>query len=103
VTTKRAPCLVCGVPTEGSRCGAHRLEPTAARDPRTNRAWRRKAAAYKRGRTCTYCGTPGEAGNPLTLDHVVPLALGGAHDLSNAVVACRRCNSSRGARVRRVG
>lgn len=32
-----------------------------------------------------------------TLDHIVPLVLGGAHSLINVRLACRPCNSRRGA------
>lgn len=34
--------------------------------------------------------------NPLTADHVVPIADGGSYD--QLTVLCRRCNSSKGAR-----
>lgn len=34
----------------------------------------------------------------ITLDHVVPLAKGGSHTADNLRVACRSCNSSKGAR-----
>jgi 5-methylcytosine-specific restriction endonuclease McrA len=34
-----------------------------------------------------------------TIDHVVPLARGGTHAPDNLVVACRSCNSSRGAKL----
>lgn len=40
---------------------------------------------------CSYCG---ERCRP-TLDHVVPLIAGGAHDESNITVACLACNSSK--------
>lgn len=40
-------------------------------------------------------GTPP---NPLTVDHVVPLARGGTNDLANLQVLCKRCNSAKGAR-----
>lgn len=40
---------------------------------------------------CAYCGER----RPLTLDHVDPLALGGHHDVGNAAMACRSCNSSK--------
>lgn len=40
---------------------------------------------------CCYCGS----NSRLTQDHVVPLALGGAHDVSNIVPACPSCNSSK--------
>lgn len=45
---------------------------------------------------CTYCRQTFEK---LTLDHVVPLFRGGAHDISNAVAACRSCNSSKGKKL----
>jgi len=34
----------------------------------------------------------------LTLDHVLPLALGGTHTIDNAQCLCSRCNSKKGAR-----
>ena len=40
--------------------------------------------------TCQYCGLIGD-----TVDHVIPLAAGGPTDMSNLVVACRDCNSSK--------
>ena len=43
---------------------------------------------------CLACGTKDD----LTLDHVVPLALGGADSEDNIQVLCRSCNSSKGAR-----
>ena len=55
------------------------------------------AEAIKRQPFCTYCGTRGSKANPLTGDHKVPLSRGGtAKTLSDVVVACRSCNSSRG-------
>lgn len=41
--------------------------------------------------TCRYCGatTPDAT---LTVDHVMPVALGGSDDPSNLVAACRDCN-----------
>jgi len=52
-----------------------------------------EAAVYElSGHACIYCG----ATTNLSLDHIVPLARGGAHSEENLVVACRRCNSSKG-------
>ena len=34
----------------------------------------------------------------LTLDHIVPIARGGAHTRKNAQLLCRSCNASKGAR-----
>lgn len=44
--------------------------------------------------TCRYCGAsaPDVA---LTVDHVVPQALGGSNEPSNLVAACRDCNSGK--------
>ena len=43
---------------------------------------------------CRYCG--GSAPDvTLTVDHVVPVALGGSDDPSNLVAACRDCNSGK--------
>lgn len=41
--------------------------------------------------TCAYCNER----KPLTMDHIEPLAKGGAHDIDNIVAACLSCNSSK--------
>jgi 5-methylcytosine-specific restriction endonuclease McrA len=53
-------------------------------------------AARKRlhGRPCHWCGRIAD-----TVDHRIPIALGGNNDPENLVPACRGCNSSRGARL----
>jgi len=43
--------------------------------------------------TCRYCKS---TDNPLTVDHVTPVALGGSDDFSNLVAACRDCNYGKG-------
>lgn len=44
--------------------------------------------------TCRYCG--GRAPDViLTIDHVVPVALGGSDDPSNLVAACKDCNAGK--------
>ncbi|HSJ63320.1 MAG TPA: HNH endonuclease [Gemmatimonadaceae bacterium] len=62
-------------------------------------------AAYKRAlkratlrdcsRRCVYCGTALDLGTA-TLDHVQPLARGGAHTPGNVVAACGPCNRRKG-------
>lgn len=47
------------------------------------------------GRRCVYCATPLELDHA-TLDHVWPLARGGAHAPGNLVTACVRCNRLKG-------
>ena len=44
---------------------------------------------------CQYCGV---IADPAECDHVIPVADGGSHELSNLVTACRPCNRSKGAR-----
>lgn len=46
------------------------------------------------GHTCRYCGAkaPDVA---LTVDHVIPVALGGTDDPTNLVTACAACNSGK--------
>lgn len=41
---------------------------------------------------CRYCRA---TDSPLTVDHVVPVALGGTDDPSNLVAACRDCNAGK--------
>lgn len=42
--------------------------------------------------TCRYCRSSDEA---LTVDHVLPVALGGTDEPSNLVAACRDCNAGK--------
>jgi 5-methylcytosine-specific restriction endonuclease McrA len=44
------------------------------------------------GRSCYRCGA-----YATTVDHVIPVVLGGSHDLGNLRPACARCNFSTGA------
>ena len=45
------------------------------------------------GASCKICG----AEDDLTIDHIVPVALGGADNSANYQVLCRPCNSAKGA------
>ena len=53
------------------------------------------AALRDCGRRCVYCAVPLILENA-TLDHVYPLARGGAHAPGNIVTACGRCNRLKG-------
>ena len=44
---------------------------------------------------CHYCAAAAAEGRELTVDHVVPLALGGTDDPSNLVAACADCNAGK--------
>jgi 5-methylcytosine-specific restriction endonuclease McrA len=46
---------------------------------------------------CAYCGRAGDA-DSLTIDHVVPLSRGGAHEAANIVPACSACNARKATR-----
>jgi len=50
---------------------------------------------------CNYCANPLVFASRATweVDHVVPLSRGGTHEVGNLVVACVRCNRSKGARL----
>ncbi len=50
----------------------------------------RKNVLRRDGFRCQYCGRK-DAG--LTIDHVIPLALGGKHKWGNVVACCHSCNN----------
>src|SRR4051794_14742919 len=54
-----------------------------------------RAAARVR---CYYCNRLVPKGKR-TLDHIVPLARGGAHDVTNLCVACHHCNVTKSAKL----
>lgn len=56
----------------------------------------RAAVVARDGLLCRYCGGPAV---PLHIDHVVPVSRGGATTLRNLVVACRKCNLAKGAKL----
>jgi 5-methylcytosine-specific restriction endonuclease McrA len=43
------------------------------------------------GQSCAYCGAVAK----ITIDHVVPLAKGGTHEIENLLPCCQSCNSSK--------
>jgi len=67
-----------------------RIERAKARRLKDTRWWRRKLEAG----VCYYCGkrVPKEE---LTMDHKIPLALGGSSTRENIVPACRECNAKK--------
>lgn len=61
----------------------------------------KRLAIYLRdGLSCVWCGIAIEDQDStiLTLDHLTPHSRGGSNNERNLVTACKRCNSSRGAR-----
>lgn len=47
------------------------------------------------GNVCLCCGCSG----PLTVDHVIPISLGGPHQLDNVQPLCKPCNSKKHAKA----
>jgi 5-methylcytosine-specific restriction endonuclease McrA len=45
---------------------------------------------------CAKCHRPGTLRDPLQLDHIIPLSLGGSHDLSNLQILHRSENIRKG-------
>ena len=67
-----------------------RREKDKARQLRKSRWWQQKCS---QGR-CFYCGRPVKF-KQLTMDHVVPLTMGGRSTKDNLVPACKSCNSKK--------
>lgn len=64
--------------------------------------WTRAALIRRHGGRCAYCGeavTLGDESAPTyaTIDHVKPQSKGGRDTLDNLVLACHRCNQTKGA------
>ena len=100
-------CTVCGVVTSrpGSRCAVHARLSNRSRHNAlySTREWQRLSARVLRawrGQHGYLCPGYQRAAHPaadLTVDHVVPLAAGGApFDIGNCAVLCRSCNSTKG-------
>jgi 5-methylcytosine-specific restriction protein A len=101
-------CTVCGVVTSraGSRCTEHARQSNRSRHNSlySTRAWQRLSARVLRawrgehGDWCPGYQRLAHRASDLTVDHVVPLAAGGApFDIANTSVLCRSCNSTKGA------
>lgn len=52
--------------------------------------WRRD------GFRCMYCGVEGNGKYPLTVDHFMPIELGGNDEANNLISCCRACNKRKG-------
>lgn len=49
---------------------------------------------HEKSDECIYCGSK----QNLTVDHILPLVRGGPDKPDNAIIVCRTCNSSKGAK-----
>jgi 5-methylcytosine-specific restriction protein A len=107
-------CTVCGVLTSrpGGRCTTHTRQSNRSRHNAvySTRAWQHLSARVLRswrgehGNLCPGYRRGAHPAADLTVDHVVPLAAGGApFDIANTAVLCRSCNSTKGASTDRGG
>lgn len=95
----RARVCGCGAITTAARCPdcerRRNSQPTRAAH-RTASHRRIRAYVLNRDRhTCHWCGGPATE-----CDYLIALAHGGPMTATNAVAACKTCNSRRGATVR---
>lgn len=58
-------------------------------------AWVRIRVLKRDRYQCTYCGAPGTEAE-LEVDHIIAVANGGSHHISNLTTACRACNQAKG-------
>ncbi len=97
-------CITCGAVFE-RRFSRQRYCPSHQPDIRspTTKARRDGSGDYERNRLIVLAGNPvcwicGQAGAD-SADHVIPVALGGSHALSNLKAAHLSCNLRRGAEL----
>lgn len=88
-------CVTCGARVESgaSRCPTHTT--TRTHDDAEYRRNRRIAFARDRER-CVFCRRTPTDGAHLEVDHIVPLGLGGTHELKNLRVVCSDCHDRGG-------
>lgn len=85
-------CKVCIYPQ--LRILAHRRRLlTDTPDSYTEDQWQALCAFYNQ--TCLRCGKQ----KKLTVDHIVPLSLGGTNSIDNIQPLCKSCNTSKGVKV----
>jgi hypothetical protein len=65
----------------------------------SSRMWkkRREIILKMHDNLCVYCGD-----EAYTVDHVIPIELGGTDDPKNLVAACSRCNYAFGAKIKHI-
>lgn len=107
-------CLDCGtlIPATANRCPEHTRAKAASYHkpmydtPRWRRLRRTLIARHLRrfGYLCPGWQVPPHLAPRLSVDHIVPVPLGGAmYDEANLQIACTDCNASKGSRIGRMG
>lgn len=106
----RRPCLDCGtLHRNASRCDSCQAARDAAHEQRRGSAtargygsaWQRTRAAVLAEHQRAWPGLcpgwqrPAHPSDDLTVDHVIPKALGGTDARENLQVLCRPCNSAK--------
>ena len=95
------PCLVCGEPSDRSRCPEHQNHKSSAgRHAVHLNTTRWKKLSRKLRRMQPFCSTCG-AREDLTVDHIVPVSKGGKSTFGNQVAACKSCNGFKANRTPR--
>jgi len=83
-----------------ARCSAHESVPTRTGWPPVGRRARELDRMKKAACFCFYCKIAvvddPHLSQSKTWDHLIPQAKGGSHGDDNLVVACNRCNMSKG-------
>lgn len=96
-------CLTCGAAFAPRALGIRHCPAHEGRRPFGSPSSRAMNADYRRaraivlqrdaGRACQLCGEPGGL---TSVDHIVPVAHGGTHDLDNLQAVHPWCNSRKG-------
>jgi hypothetical protein len=101
-------CLDCGALSDQSRCPTHRRARDQARgrgsaaargyDGRYRRLRAQAIAAHiaRFGYVCAGWGRMPHTAEKFSIDHVIPLSMGGLNELSNFQVLCLGCNQRKG-------
>lgn len=62
----------------------------------TSNRWERKHLVNAHGNICGICGDPIEDMREVTIDHIIPLGVGGSDTLDNMQLAHQSCNEAKG-------